>query len=128
MSGLLLAGCDTVSKTALNEALASETAAATEESFVAVNGSTQEAVECAAIFTRMRPDGRLEVSVNLRNPGDKPLRLKTDCVFKDAAGLWLKDETPARTIEVAEGAMETVRFAAPTPAARRYTVWVQAVR
>src|SRR5690606_37472649 len=80
---LLFAGCDTVPKTELNETLASETAAATEEAFVALNEDAQEAVECAAFFTRTLPDGRLEVAVNLHNLGDKPLRLKTHCVFKD---------------------------------------------
>lgn len=126
---LLLVGCDTVPKTEWNETLASETAAATEEAFIALNEDAQEAVECAAFFTRRLPDGRLEVAVNLRNLGDKPLRLKTNCVFKDATGIWLKDETPARTIEVGAGAIETVRFVASTnPSAQRYTVWVQAVR
>jgi len=125
---LLFAGCDTVPKTELNETLASETAAATEEAFIALNEDAQEAVECAALFTRTLPDGCLEVVVNLRNPGDKPLRLKTHCVFKDAAGLRLNDEPPARIIELAAGAIETVRFTATNPVAQRYTVWVQAVR
>lgn len=125
---LLFAGCDTVPKTELNETLASETAAATEEAFVALNEDAQEAVECAAFFTRTLPDGRLEVAVNLHNLGDKPLRLKTNCVFKDATGVWLKDETPARTIELVAGAIETVRFTTANAVAQRYTVWVQAVR
>ncbi|MEZ5412833.1 MAG: YcfL family protein [Opitutaceae bacterium] len=126
--GVLLAGCGTVPETSSEHSLAGEAAAPTDETFVAVNKAAAEAVECTAFFTRTLPDGRLEVAVNLRNRGDKPLRLKINCVFKDGQGFSIKDETAFRPIEVAAGAIETVRFTATNPAAKRYTVRVGTAR
>ena len=126
--GMLLTGCGTVPTTSSEETPVGETVAPTDETFVALNKVAAEAVECAAFFTRTLPDGRLEVAVNLRNLSDKPLRLKTNCVFKNAQGFSLKDETALRTIEVAAGAVETVRFTATNPAAKRFTVRVGTTR
>lgn len=125
---VLLAGCGTVPATSSEEAPVGEAIAPTDETFVALNKAAAEAVECVDFFTRTLPDGRLEVAVNLRNLSDKPLRLKTNCVFKNAQGFSIKDETAFRTIEVAAGAIETVRFTATNPAAKRYTVRVGTTR
>ncbi|MCB1104175.1 MAG: YcfL family protein [Cephaloticoccus sp.] len=128
MLGFVLAGCGTMPTTSRDETPAGEAIGPTEETFVTLNPAARAAVEAAAFFTRTLPDGRLEVAVNLRNRGEQPLRLKTNCVFKDEQGFSIKDETPFRTIEVAAGAIETVRFTATNPAAKRYTVRVGTAR
>lgn len=126
--GILLTGCGSVPTTSSEETSVGEAVAPTDETFVALNKVAAEAVECGAFFTRTLPDGRLEVAVNLRNLSDKTLRLKANCVFKNGQGFSIKDETPFRTIELAAGAIETVRFTATNPAAKRFTVRVGTTR
>ncbi|MCC6416566.1 MAG: hypothetical protein IT582_11710 [Opitutaceae bacterium] len=125
VTALLLAGC---ASTDGPGAAAPMAGADEHESFVTMNKAAQAAIECAEIFTRTLPDGRLEVVANLRNTGDYSLRLKTSCVFKDTQGRALKDEAPVLKVEVAAGALETVRFTAPSLAAQHFTVRVSAAR
>lgn len=123
-----LAGCGTVPESAMLENTPAADAPLVHEHFVALNQAAQAAIECVAIFTRTLPAGRLEVVANLRNTSDQPLRLKANCVFKDAQRRVLRDETPAHMVEVSAGALETVRFTAPASAARHFTVRVGATR
>lgn len=122
----LLAGCESVP--APEPAESAEAADTGDATFVTLNQTAREAVVCESIHTRTLPDGRLEVAANLRNQSDRPLRLKLNCVFKDAQGFSIKDETPFRTVEVAAGALETVRFAAASPTAKRFVVRVGTAR
>lgn len=98
------------------------------ESVVALDPIAQAGVQCCAVHERVLPDGRLEVAAELQNLSEKPLRLNLNCEFRDAQGVALKDEAPMRVIEVAAGAIETVRFTAPNPAAQHYTVCVGTAR
>lgn len=125
----LVAGCETVSEPALPaEGEVIGHANPDPEKFAALDRTVLAAVQCTRLRERQLPDGRLEVAANLRNHASSALVIKVNCVYKDAQGLLIEDETPFQTITVAPGAIETVRFTAANPLATRYTVQVKRSR
>ncbi len=98
------------------------------EKFAALDKSTAAVVQCTGLRERVRPDGRLEVVANIKNLSARPFGLKINCVFKDAKGFSVGDETPFQKIKIEGDATEVVRFTANSPAAKRYTIRVRQAR
>jgi len=122
---LLLAGCATEPKRPQDS-----TKYSIEDTgkFTHLDKATQAAVSCTNLQERRLPDGRLEVVASLRNRGDHDLRVQINCVFKDEQGFTTGDETPFRTVTLADEATEAVRFTSANPAARQYTLRVRLAR
>ena len=74
------------------------------------------------------PDGRLQVTVRLRNRENRRIEVQANCVFKDAAGFSTGDETPFETVILTENATEQVKFTSMNDKAKRFTVRVRQAR
>ena len=74
------------------------------------------------------PDGRLQVTVRLRNRENRRIEVQANCVFKDAAGFTTGDETPFETVILTENATEQVKFTSLNDKAKRFTVRVRQAR
>jgi uncharacterized protein YcfL len=98
------------------------------EKFVPLDRTARVSIQCTRLFERRQPDGRLVVAANLQNHAAAPLTLEVNCVFTDESGVSINDETPFVAITIAPGMVETVRFTAATPAAKRYAVRVKRAR
>jgi uncharacterized protein YcfL len=122
---LLCAGC--VTKPAAPQESTKYSIENTEK-FTHLDKATQAVVSCTNLQERSLPDGRLEVVASLRNRADHALKVQINCVFKDAQGFSLGDETPFRTVALAEDATEAVRFTAANTAAKKYTLRMRSAR
>ena len=77
---------------------------------------------------RLLPDGRLEVTVQLRNRENRRLEVQANCVFKDVNGISTGDETPFQTLILTENATEQVKFTSMNDKAKRFTIRVRQAR
>jgi hypothetical protein len=98
------------------------------DSFELLGRAAQEATSCTGLQPRQLPDGRLEVVANLKNRGDRVLRLQVNCVFKDEHGFSTGDDTPFQPLVLAANATEAIRFTAANTLARKYTIRVREVQ
>jgi len=96
------------------------------ENFELLGKAAQESVACTGLQPRVLADGRLEeVVASVKNRADRRLRIQVNCVFKDASGFSIGDETPFQTVELAANATEAVRFTAKDTLAKKYTIRVR---
>jgi len=79
-------------------------------------------------FAQTLPDGRLEVTVQLRNRENRRIEVQANCVFKDINGVSTGDETPFRTVILTENATEQIKFTSMNDRAKRYTIRVRQAR
>jgi uncharacterized protein YcfL len=79
-------------------------------------------------FAQMLPDGRLEVTVQLRNRENRRIEVQANCVFKDVNGISTGDETPWQTVILTENSTEHVKFVSANDKAKRYTIRVRQAR
>ena len=79
-------------------------------------------------FAQTLPDGRMEVTVQLRNRENRRIEVQANCVFKDVNGISTGDETPFQTVILTENATEQLKFVSMTDKARRYTIRVRQAR
>ncbi len=98
------------------------------EKFVSVDFPPQHTVTCTGLQERTLADGRLEVIANIKNRENHRVEVQASCLFRDAQGFTIGDETPWQTVSLAENATEAVRFTANNTAAKRYTVQVRRAR
>jgi hypothetical protein len=91
---------------------------------VLLDKRVQNSVTCPGIQETRLPDGRLQVSVNLRNRENRRVQVQANCVFKDAQGFTL-DETPFQNVLLDEHAQEGVKFVSMNDKAVRYTIRVR---
>jgi len=98
------------------------------EKFVLLDRTTLDAVRCTGLQERVLPDNRLEVVANVKNRENHRVVVQVNCVFKDGQGFSTGDETPFRTLSLAENSTETVRFTAANTLAKRYTIRVRQAR
>jgi len=82
-------------------------------------------ISCTGLQERGLPDGRFEVVANVRNSESHPVQVQLNCVFKDADGFSIGDETPFRTLVLNPNSTEAVRFTATNRIAKRYTIRVK---
>jgi uncharacterized protein YcfL len=95
---------------------------------VLLDPGVQYSVTAASYFARTLEDGRLEVTVSLRNREGRRIEVQANCVFKDANGVSTGDETPFETVILTENATEQVKFVSMNDKAKRYTVRVRQAR
>jgi len=79
-------------------------------------------------LAQMLSDGRLEVTVQLRNRENRRIEVQANCVFKDVNGLSTGDETPWQTVILTENSTEHVKFVSANDKAKRYTIRVRQAR
>jgi len=124
---VILGGCTTPVETPAGPDAAKYSIDDTDK-YVALDKATAAGVECTGLRERIKPEGQLEVVANLKNLTAGRSRLKINCVFKDAKGFSIGDETAFQTVELEGGATETVRFTATKVEAKRYTIRVRRAR
>ncbi len=99
----------------------------TTAKFVLLDPGTQRSVTCSGLQERRLPDGRMEVTANLRNRENRRIEVQVNCVFKDEQHFPV-DETPFQIIMLTENATEGVRFVSMNDKAKDYTVRVRQSR
>ena len=98
------------------------------ERLVLLDPGVQYSVTSSGTFEQTLPDGRLEIIVQLRNRENRRLEVQANCVFKDAGGVIVGDETPFETVILTENATEQVKFISANGLAKKYTVRVRQAR
>lgn len=124
--GTFAVGCKTETG-ALTPQKVNEYDAENQQSFVLMDPGAQRSVTCSALRQRVRPDGRLEASANVRNRENRRLQVQVNCEFKDADGFSV-DSTPWRTLILTENGQETVRFTSMNDKAVKFTIRVREAR
>lgn len=99
-----------------------------KERFVLLDKAAERAITCSGIQERILEDGRLELSVNVRNRLNRRVEFQINCIFKDEQGFPTGDETPFQALILTENAQEGVRFASMNNKAKRYTIRVREAR
>lgn len=79
-------------------------------------------------LAQMLADGRLEVTVQLRNRENRRIEVQANCVFKDVNGISTGDETPWQTVILTENSTEQVKFVSANDKAKRFTIRVRQAR
>ncbi|MSU57171.1 MAG: hypothetical protein EXS35_03140 [Pedosphaera sp.] len=126
---LLVAGCETTHDKGPYLPQTSKTPAyENTERFVLLDPGAQHSITCTGINEATLPDGRLEVTAQIRNRENRRLEIQANCVFKDGNGVSTSDETPFQTMILTENATEQVKFTASTIAAKKYTIRVRQAR
>ncbi|MGD1031276.1 MAG: DUF1425 domain-containing protein [Opitutaceae bacterium] len=123
----ILAGCATAPAPVAPPAAAAP-AAAGDERFAPADAAAAAALECESLRERTLGDGRLEVVALIRNRTAQRVEAQVRCAFRDSQGIPNGDETPWQTLVLDGSAAEAVLFAAPGPAAARYTISARLAR
>lgn len=98
------------------------------EPIVLLDPGVRYSLTCTGINEHTLADGRLEITVQLRNRENRRIEVQTNCVFKDPAGVSTGDETPFQTVILTENATEQVKFTSMNNLAKKYTVRVRQAR
>jgi hypothetical protein len=95
--------------------------------FVLLDPGAQYSVTCPGIQESPLPDGRLQVTANLRNRENRRIQVQVNCVFKDGQGFPV-EETPFQNVFLDENSMQGVQFTSMNNKAVRYTIRVRQAR
>ena len=98
------------------------------EAFVLMDKQVQYSVTSTGIQYRNLPDGRLEVTANIKNRESRRIQVQVGCVFKNDDGVSTGDETPWQTLILGENTTEAVTFTSMNNQARKYTIRVRQAR
>lgn len=98
------------------------------EAFVLMDKQVQYSVTSTGIQYRNLPDGRLEVTANIKNREDRRIQVQVNCVFKNEDGFSTGDETPWQTLILGENTTEAVTFTSMNNQAKKYTIRVRQAR
>ena len=98
------------------------------EAFVLMDKQVQYSVTSTGIQYRTLPDGRLEVTANIKNRESRRIQVQVGCVFKNDDGVSTGDETPWQTLILGENTTEAVTFTSMNNQARKYTIRVRQAR
>ncbi len=98
------------------------------DKFVPLDAASQTWVSCTGLQERTAADGRLEVVADVKNRVQAYVVVQIQCVFQDDQGNSTGEFTPWRIVNLPVDSTEAVRFEAPTPAMKRYTIRVRAIR
>lgn len=99
-----------------------------KEPVVLMDPGVQKSVTYTAINQQVLPDGRLQVTVQLRNRENRRIEVQADCVFKDQNGFSTGDQTPFKPVILTENSTEDVQFVSSNAQARKFTVRVRQAR
>src|SRR5919197_1070208 len=95
--------------------------------FVLLDPGAQRSVTTSGVQEKWLPDGRLQVTSNIRNRENRRIQVQVDCQFKDEQGFPI-DETPFQTLILTENAQQGVTFTAMNTQAKKYTIRVRQAR
>jgi len=98
------------------------------ERLVLLDPGVQYSVTCTGTHEQTLTDGRLAITVQIRNRENRRIEVQADCVFKDAAGVATGDEAPFQTVILTENATEQVKFTSVNNLARKYTIRIRQAR
>jgi len=98
------------------------------ERVVLMDPGVQYSLTCTGIQEGATADGRLEVAAQIRNRENRRIEVQVNCVFKDANGYTIGDETPFQTLILTENGTEQVKFTAMNKLAKKYTIRVRQAR
>jgi len=127
LGAALLAGCQSTSGTYVPLESTKYTIENTDK-FVQLDQTGEPTVTCTGLQERVLPDGRLEVVANVKNRENHRQELQISCVFRDERGQSTDDETPFRSLILAENTTEAVKFVSLNNRARTYTIRVRQTR
>lgn len=128
-AGLVVAGCSSShDKGPYLPANVKTPAHELREPVVFLDPGVQYSVTHSGVQEQLLPDGRLQVSVHLRNRENRRIEVQANCVFKDQNGFSTGDETPFQTVILTENSTEDVTFVSNNTAARKATVRVRQAR
>jgi hypothetical protein len=127
VGGALLTGCQTPHDTGAFVAVnTTVNDVENHELIVLLDPAVQYSVTCAGIQQRYTPDGRLEVTANIRNREGRRLQVQINCVFKDDQGFPTEgDDAPFQNLILSENAQEPAHFISMNNRARRYTIRIR---
>ncbi|MFT3783110.1 MAG: YcfL family protein [Nibricoccus sp.] len=98
------------------------------DAFVLMDKQVQYSVTSTGIQYTNLPDGRLQVTANIKNRENRRIQVQVDCVFKTEDGVSTGDETPWQTLILGENTTEAVSFTSMNNQARKYTIRVRQAR
>ena len=125
---LLTAGCSTHDKGPYQAQWPSTPAYETRDPVVLLDPGVQYSVTYSGVQSRTLEDGRLQVTVQLRNRENRRIEVQANCVFKDQNGFLAGDETPFQMVILTENATQDVTFTSMNDSAKRFTVRVRQAR
>ena len=124
----LTAGCSTHDKGPYQAQWPSTPAYETRDPVVLLDPGVQYSVTYSGVQSRTLEDGRLQVTVRLRNRENRRIEVQANCVFKDQNGFLAGDETPFQMVILTENATQDVTFTSMNDTAKRFTVRVRQAR
>ncbi len=127
-AALVVAGCSTYDKGPYLPQTSKTPAYESSERFVLLDPGVQYSVTCTGINERTLPDGRLQVTAQIRNRENRRIEVQVNCVFKDGNMVSTGDETPFQPLILTENATESVTFTSMNSDAKKYTVRVRQAR
>ena len=125
---LLTTGCSTHDKGPYQAQWPSTPAYETRDPVVLLDPGVQYSVTYSGVQSRTLEDGRLQVTVQLRNRENRRIEVQANCVFKDQNGFLAGDETPFQMVILTENATQDVTFTSMNDSAKRFTVRVRQAR
>jgi uncharacterized protein YcfL len=128
VSALFLTGCSTHDKGPYQAQWPSTPAYETRDPVVLLDPGAQYSVTYSGVQSRTLEDGRLQVTVQLRNRENRRIEVQANCVFKDQNGFLAGDETPFQMVILTENATQDVTFTSMNDTAKRFTVRVRQAR
>jgi uncharacterized protein YcfL len=120
-------GCTTTETGALEPQNTDKFDVENRAKFVLMDPGAQKSVTVSVLQEKALSDGRLEVAANVRNRENRRIQVQVQCEFKDEQGFAI-DSTPWQNVMLTENGQETLRWAAMSPQAKRYTIRVRQAR
>jgi uncharacterized protein YcfL len=98
------------------------------EPVVLMDPMVQTSVTSQGVHYRELPDGRLEAIAVIQSKDPRRIQVQVQCVFKDANGIMIDDETPWQTLILTENGQEQLSFKSMNNRAKKATVRVRQAR
>lgn len=98
------------------------------EPVVLMDQMVQTSVTSQGVHYRQLPDGRLEAIAIIQSKDPRRIQVQIQCVFKDANGITIDDETPWQTLILTENGQEQVSFKSMNNQAKKATIRVRQAR
>ncbi len=98
------------------------------EPVVLMDQMVQTSVTSQGVHYRQLPDGRLEAIAIIQSRDPRRIQVQIQCVFKDANGITIDDETPWQTLILTENGQEQVSFKSINNQAKKATIRVRQAR
>lgn len=98
------------------------------EPVVLMDEMVQRSVTSNGVMFQPLDDGRLRVVARIQSKESRRIQVQVQCVFKDANGYGVEDETPWQTLILTENGQEQVSFTSMNSRAKKATIRVRQAR